>query len=111
MAPEILKNKLDKDQSTKLDVYSFGIIMFEVFFEEVPYRNNDEKFESVIALGTQIASGLRPNIPKNLVQDVSDAEKMFLTLMEACWDQNPSIRPSFEEIFSVFMEIGVLTKK
>lgn len=110
MAPEILQNKVDPDMSTKLDVYSFGIIMHEVFFEELPYRTNDEKFESVISLGSAIVYGLRPKIPKYLVENISEAESMYLTLMELCWDPNPSIRPSFEEILSIFMEISVKMK-
>jgi serine/threonine protein kinase len=103
MAPEILINRVNQEESTKIDVYSFGIIMHEVFFESLPYRTNDEQFESIIALGTKVVNGLRPNVPENIVQDVSEAEKLYLELMKECWSGNTQDRPSFEEIYSRFV--------
>jgi serine/threonine protein kinase len=104
MAPEILTSSVVQEQSTKIDVYSFGIIMYEAFFEEYPYHMNVEQFESIIALGTSIVGGLRPRIPVELLDNITQQEKQYLRLMERCWHGDPDNRPTFDEIFSNFME-------
>jgi serine/threonine protein kinase len=95
MAPEILINRVKNEHRTKVDVYSFGIILHEVFFEKLPYRTNDEQFESVIALGNRVVGGLRPSI---LDDSYSTAETMYLELMKQCWHSDPEKRPTFDTI-------------
>ncbi len=106
MAPEILRNKVNQAQSTKVDVYSFGIIMYEVFFEEQPYQANAEQFESIIGLATQVMDDTRPTIPWKLLADAQDKEKRYLELMKTCWHGDPTKRPSFDEVFSELMTIA-----
>ena|SRR3989338_11584533 len=106
MAPEILENKVDLALKSKLDVYSFGIIMHEMFFETLPYRTNSEQFDSIIALGTSIVRGLRPHIPEHQIQGISGAEKLYLNVMQQCWSEKPQDRPSFENILSEFSRMG-----
>lgn len=36
-------NKLTRENATKIDVYSYAIIMYELFFEETPYWNEDNE--------------------------------------------------------------------
>ena|SRR3989338_7985317 len=106
MAPEILLNRVNPEHKTKLDVYSFGIIMYEVFFEAIPYSIHTEQFDSIIALGNRIESGMRPEIPEYQVQDLAGSEKRFLKLMKDCWSENPEDRPTFDEIFAEFIKMG-----
>jgi hypothetical protein len=98
MAPEALRNRVQKDLGTKVDVYSFGIIMHEVFFEQVPY--SELKVDSIIGLGTDVMNGLRPYVPEDIV--VSENEGLYLELMRKCWHNDPVERPSFDDIFTVF---------
>lgn len=104
MAPEILSNNVQQDETTKTDVYSFGIIMHELFFEELPYRTNEQQFDNIITLGTQVVGGLRPSIPMHLVHDISDSERKYLDLMQECWQTEAKDRPSFEQIYSEFIK-------
>jgi serine/threonine protein kinase len=105
MAPELLTNTVQHGQSTKVDVYSFGIIMYELFFETIPYRENEEKFESIVGLGTRVVGGLRPTLANFSRNGLSEAENLYLELMQECWSEDPEARPSFDQIFTKFMDI------
>jgi serine/threonine protein kinase len=107
MSPEILKNKINAEYRTKVDVYSFGIIMYEVFFEVVPYYENREQFESIIGLGNQIVNGLRPSVPQYHVHGLAKVEKQYIELMQRCWSDKPEERPDFEEIFIELSELEI----
>ncbi|KAG2378821.1 hypothetical protein C9374_007969 [Naegleria lovaniensis] len=74
MSPEILGDSDENSITTKLDVYSFAIIMYELFFEENPYLNiHSEKIhrftspdisdKSCFNIPAKVIKGLRPKIP------------------------------------------------
>lgn len=86
MAPELLSGKSNM-VSEKIDVYSFGIVMWEVLTGEEPYA--DMHCASII--GGIVNNTLRPKIP-------SWCDPEWKTLMEKCWASDPSERPSFAEI-------------
>ncbi|KAM7250062.1 hypothetical protein ACFE04_021945 [Oxalis oulophora] len=86
MAPELLNGGSNK-VSEKVDVFSFGIVLWEILTGEEPYANMH--YGAII--GGIVNNTLRPTIPS-----YCDAE--WRTLMEQCWAPNPSIRPSFTEI-------------
>ena len=89
-APEVL---LGGEPSKESDVYSFGILLLEMVSRKQPFSsyNNYDKFKT--ALTTQ---GVRPNFPKDCPKDLK-------VLIQQCWDQNPSKRPSFVDIRSVII--------
>jgi serine/threonine protein kinase len=103
MAPEALRGKVDAISSTLVDVYSFGIIMYEVFFERVPYQNN--YYTSIIDLGTDVVGGKRPDIPKYIDEMTNEEEKHYLDLMVRCWNGTIQHRPTFDTIFSEMMAL------
>jgi serine/threonine protein kinase len=79
-APEVLRNeKYDE----KCDVYSFGIVLWELVTREDPHHGMPP-FQVVFAVGTQ---GIRPTIP-------SSCPPEFAHLIEDCWDENPRERVS-----------------
>ncbi|KAJ4952212.1 hypothetical protein NE237_029044 [Protea cynaroides] len=86
MAPELLTNK-DKMVTEKVDVYSFGIVMWELLTGEEPYA--DMRSEKIIA--GIIKGDLRPEVP-------SWCEPAWRSLMERCWSSDPELRPGFPEI-------------
>ncbi|KAL0300950.1 UNVERIFIED_CONTAM: putative serine/threonine-protein kinase DDB [Sesamum radiatum] len=73
----------------KVDVFSFGIVLWEILTGEEPYANMH--YGAII--GGIVNNTLRPTIP-----NYCDAE--WRRLMEQCWAPNPAIRPSFTEIAS-----------
>ncbi len=103
MSPEVLLNRVEQATSTKVDIYSFGIIMHEIFFERMPY--NEENYDSIITLGTEVVAGKRPKIPEYIYTRVTKPELDYIELMKECWNGIAAERPSFEQVFSSLMNI------
>ncbi|KAF6135120.1 hypothetical protein GIB67_040431 [Kingdonia uniflora] len=86
MAPELLNGSSSK-VSEKVDVFSFGIVLWEILTGEEPYANMH--YGAII--GGIVSNTLRPPVPS-----FCDAE--WRTLMEHCWAPDHVARPSFTEI-------------
>ncbi|RDX82057.1 Serine/threonine-protein kinase STY8, partial [Mucuna pruriens] len=86
MAPELLSGKSNM-VSDKIDVYSFGIVMWELLTGDEPYA--DMHCASII--GGIVNNSLRPQIP-------TWCDPEWKSLMEGCWASDPVERPSFSEI-------------
>ncbi|KAD5318197.1 hypothetical protein R6Q59_033465 [Mikania micrantha] len=86
MAPELLNGGSNK-VSEKVDVFSFGIVLWEILTREEPYANMH--YGAII--GGIVSNTLRPTIP-------SDCDPDWRRLMEQCWAPDPVVRPSFTEI-------------
>jgi serine/threonine protein kinase len=116
MSPEVIRN----ERYTQLcDVYSFGIVMWETFFEATAYTcmNNSsqssagshtssqtEEILNPWNLGLQIASGVRPGVPHDL-SVYSQQEQQYLELMMKCWDHETSNRPTFCDIIDSIAQL------
>eukprot|EP01102_Stenamoeba_stenopodia_P020233 TRINITY_DN7810_c0_g1_i1.p1 TRINITY_DN7810_c0_g1~~TRINITY_DN7810_c0_g1_i1.p1 ORF type:complete len:751 (-),score=131.19 TRINITY_DN7810_c0_g1_i1:100-2352(-) len=90
-APEILRGE---QFSTASDVYSFGIIMWELIARQLPFK--DLPFNHQIE--EKVLKGERPQIPNN-------CPSYWSTLMNQCWDNDPKRRPSFAKISATLMSI------
>ncbi|GBC06412.1 hypothetical protein RclHR1_06810001 [Rhizophagus clarus] len=88
IAPEIFTGATF---SKKSDIYSFGIIMWELTTGYKPFAN----VEHDINLIYKIIDGKRPKI-------TTDTPECFIELMKECWDYNPLKRPTIEEICEKF---------
>ncbi|KAJ3695375.1 hypothetical protein LUZ60_000752 [Juncus effusus] len=86
MAPELLSGKCNM-VSEKIDVYSFGICMWELLTGEEPYA----EMRAASIIGGLLNNSLRPQIP-------TWCDPEWKGLMESCWDSDPTQRPSFSEI-------------
>ncbi|OHT00979.1 TKL family protein kinase [Tritrichomonas foetus] len=85
MAPEVLLSTPFYDE--KVDVYSFGILLWELLTGCAPYNN-----EVTADLTVQIVEyNLRPPIPE-------DTPESLKSLIENCWEAQPSNRPTFHQI-------------
>jgi len=94
MAPELLSGKSGK-VTDKVDVYSFGIVMWELLTGEEPYA----KMHCGEIIGGIMSNTLRPPIP-------SWCEPSWRSLMERCWSSDPGQRPSFSEIATELRTMG-----
>ncbi|RIB25913.1 kinase-like domain-containing protein, partial [Gigaspora rosea] len=91
VAPEVLDEGM---YTTASDIYSFGIIMWEILYGRLVSYNQD------IGPFLQKAicdNGLRPNIIDNSPRD-------YVNLMKECWNKEPEKRPTAEEICKIFTE-------
>uniref|UniRef100_A0A0E0KET0 Protein kinase domain-containing protein n=1 Tax=Oryza punctata TaxID=4537 RepID=A0A0E0KET0_ORYPU len=86
MAPELLTMSGTK-VSEKIDVYSFGIVMWEILTGEDPY--DGMHYGGVI--GGILNNTLRPPVPPSCNLE-------WRKLMEQCWSTEPARRPSFTEV-------------
>ncbi|KAJ0031574.1 hypothetical protein Pint_12672 [Pistacia integerrima] len=71
----------------KVDVYSFGIVLWELITGLLPFQN----MTAVQAAFAVVNKGVRPVIPNDCLPVLSD-------IMTRCWDTNPEVRPPFTEI-------------
>ncbi len=85
MAPEVINSQ---HYTEKADIYSFGIIMWEVSFRSIPYDGMQPVQIVAAVLGRRERPRIPPGTPKRLA-----------VLIQECWQHNPSLRPSFDEIF------------
>ncbi|KAJ8499006.1 hypothetical protein OPV22_009558 [Ensete ventricosum] len=86
MAPELLNGSSSR-VSEKVDVFSFGIVMWEILTGEEPYAN----MHCGAIIGGILNNKLRPPIPERCEPD-------WRNLMEQCWSPDPLARPSFSQI-------------
>ena len=96
MAPELHRYE-SYDQS--VDVYSFGIILWEMLTHDVPFADK-EPMQIVYAVAT---NGERPPLP-------NDVPIPLMKLINACWAEDPKLRPSFHDISLKFLSGEVYFK-
>ena len=81
MAPE---SHLNREFSTATDIWSFGVVMWEMFYpDELPYKGMKN-----IQVAANVCTGKRLPIPEPYPENVA-------RIMKACWQHEPSQRPSF----------------
>lgn len=90
-APELNSNP---NHDSKVDVFSFGLILWEVINKEGPWP--DIKFGWEFA--DRYAAGQRPPLPQEWPLDLRK-------LIANCWDQNPAIRKTFQQVYQSLEEI------
>ncbi|KAK6307074.1 hypothetical protein J4Q44_G00222220 [Coregonus suidteri] len=80
--------KASSNYSEKCDVFSWGIILWEVITRRKPF---DEIGGSAFCIMWAVHRGTRPPLIKDLPEPIEN-------LMTHCWDKDPAQRPSMEEV-------------
>lgn len=86
-APELLTAASTTRYSVKVDVYSFGMVMWELWEKRRPY----DEFHSRFDITDAIRSGKRPVISDN-------CPPAWKSLVQRCWQAEPARRPTFKYI-------------
>ncbi|OHT04631.1 TKL family protein kinase [Tritrichomonas foetus] len=88
MAPEIIKGKVYTEKS---DVYSYGILLWEMLTGNTPYSDmNTMKVRDEVAY-----NNMRPKIPPTCSPKLE-------RLIKKCWENDPMKRPDFAQIIEYF---------
>jgi len=91
MAPEVIRHEA---YSFPADVYSFGVLLWELVVREQPYANMTP---------IQAAFGVaKDNLRPGLTQEVPPRTR---ALMQRCWHPMPSMRPPFQEITELLPQL------
>src|ERR1044072_3489470 len=91
MAPEIWRGK---KYTTASDIYSFGMIMWELMTGRRPFWDHKDDHDLMVG----IVGGLRPPI-------VTNAPKGYIKLMQKCWHSDPDERPSANDMYEKMTDI------
>ncbi|RHZ87166.1 hypothetical protein Glove_40g101 [Diversispora epigaea] len=86
IAPEVLSG--DEEYTKAADVYSFGIIAYEIVTGFPPYPDIPHDKD----LAMKICNGLRPKIPFHI-------PKLITRMIMRCWDARVTYRPTFKELY------------
>lgn len=87
MAPEMIKFK---PYGRKVDVYSFGLILWEMVSGRIPY----EEMTPIQAAFAVVNKNVRPAVPKG-------CPPAMRALIEQCWSVQPDKRPEFWQVVKV----------
>jgi serine/threonine protein kinase len=90
-APELFRE--DGECTDRVDVFSFGSIVFEILTGEPVFPDTLRPFDVV----RQHRSGQMPAIPEL-------CGGFMQSLISECWSQDPGRRPSFQQIIERFQE-------
>ncbi|CAF2068625.1 unnamed protein product [Brassica napus] len=87
MAPEMIQHR---PYTQKVDVYSFGIVLWELITGLLPFQN----MTAVQAAFAVVNRGVRPTVP-------ADCLPVLGEIMTRCWDADPEVRPCFAEVVNL----------
>lgn len=91
MAPEVY---LKKNYNESCDVYSFGIILWQITTKKIPFQGFTRwEFEKKV-----VHNNYRPKLNKKW-------NNTFIRLLESCWNDDYRKRPSFIDIENILLKL------
>lgn len=91
MAPEVIEGS---PYDEKVDVYSYGMCLFEIASRSIPY---EDLMEQVADLPQLIMRGVKPSLD----EIPPDCPQAFKDLLRLCWARNAAKRASFSQVLQI----------
>ncbi|RIA89089.1 kinase-like domain-containing protein [Glomus cerebriforme] len=102
-APEKLGSRSQSKYDTKSEIYSFGILLWEIAEERVPYENHND-----IVTITDLVYEKKYREP---FSESSPLPKQYQEIAKKAVDPDPAYRPSFTKIFTVLQDLHMQKNK
>ena len=99
-SPEMLMDtkkichKLNNENNEKNDIYSFGMLLWEIYTETIPFDVKLSELKKYI-----LEEKYRPEVSNEINKEIAE-------LIRACWDSEINKRPSSDKILSVLLKIS-----
>ena len=88
-----LCGSLNNNFNEKNDIYSFGLILWEIFNETIPFNVKLKDVKNYV-----LNEKLRPEIKEENI------DKELANLIRECWDTEPSNRPKIDDILNLLIK-------
>jgi hypothetical protein len=92
--PQCYKND-NYVRDKKSDIYSLGVLLWEITSGYPPFLNIPNHILSV-----KIVNGFRE-------EPITNTPLAYESLYEKCWDDDPNLRPTIDEVFDILKEISL----
>ncbi len=89
LATEVM---LDQPYTEKSDVFSYGVMLWEIATQRRPYDEFHAEFTSV--LEDYILAGARPTVPQE------NCPPAWAVIMSECWSADPAARPTAAQVLA-----------
>lgn len=94
-APETFDAKNHDNCNNSVDLYSYGVIMYELLTRRPPWDTLPDNYIEVWGfLDTQLPNGVRPPVDPALAQPHPE----YIKIMNDAWLTDPAARPTFAEV-------------
>lgn len=94
MSPENIRTKTFSEKS---DVWSYGVLLFELITGAEPYKGED-----LIEIAVSIRDHARNPLPS--LPEGAKAPKYLVKVMKGCFEVSPQDRPTFKQIVAMLTE-------
>ena len=91
--PEFITNYIENQNSFRLDIYSYGMVLYYLITETRPFSTFEGSRNELIE---SIQKGYRPEFPITFPKEYNKWKK----LINKCWEQLPFKRPIFGNIIA-----------
>ena len=91
IAPEYIRDPR-KRKTERFDIYSYGILVWEIFSEKRAYHD----FCDIILIDVAVMNGNRPLV-EEIVDEVNDT---VVKIIQDCWHQDERVRPEFKRVIN-----------
>ena len=84
--------------NNKTDVWSFGVVQYEIMARKVPYEGKDP-----VHIATSVALGELSLVPE-ILEKSDTYPPILVKIIQSCLQFDAEVRPLFEDIIKMFDE-------